>query len=300
MQCWFLGGLFFLFLFFPSVLPSSVIEHRFNLPPAVSRRSPSPAVAAWGQCVDGAAQRRRLNSLPHGGGAGERRRLASFAAGYQHFGRSNEPPQSRVIFGPWTLPGQSDTKPLWVKFLCCCSLKIMCHIPFQASMEVDGKLRDSKLKTVSVGGVARPDGKIQHGFRGCIQVCLFGRPRSYLPLWLCLKLDHIQTISVSSPPSEHVFYLFSCRVCVLAELWACLRPGRWMWSRAAVCPTPAAPTPVLSTATAVTTGTATPAPASMVSQRTHSKANNNDRYVSYPISWIIFFVNCKLFYKTIL
>lgn len=39
-------------------------------------------------------------------------------------------------------------------------------------MDVDGKLRDSKLKTVSVGGLARPDGKIEHGFRGCIQVCL--------------------------------------------------------------------------------------------------------------------------------
>ncbi|XP_028431059.1 cadherin EGF LAG seven-pass G-type receptor 2 isoform X2 [Perca flavescens] len=40
---------------------------------------------------------------------------------------------------------------------------------YQASMEVDGKLQDSKLKTVSVGGLARPDGKILHGFRGCIQ-----------------------------------------------------------------------------------------------------------------------------------
>lgn len=44
---------------------------------------------------------------------------------------------------------------------------------FQASMEVDGKLRESKLKTVSVGGLAMPDGKILHGFRGCIQVSLF-------------------------------------------------------------------------------------------------------------------------------
>uniref|UniRef100_A0A3Q2DJZ9 Cadherin EGF LAG seven-pass G-type receptor 2 n=1 Tax=Cyprinodon variegatus TaxID=28743 RepID=A0A3Q2DJZ9_CYPVA len=39
----------------------------------------------------------------------------------------------------------------------------------KANMEVDGKLRESKLKTVSVGGLAKPDGKIQHGFRGCIQ-----------------------------------------------------------------------------------------------------------------------------------
>lgn len=37
-------------------------------------------------------------------------------------------------------------------------------------MEVDGRLRDSKLNAVSVGGLARPDGKIQHGFRGCVQV----------------------------------------------------------------------------------------------------------------------------------
>eukprot|EP00066_Takifugu_rubripes_P022942 XP_011612208.1 PREDICTED: cadherin EGF LAG seven-pass G-type receptor 2 [Takifugu rubripes] len=40
---------------------------------------------------------------------------------------------------------------------------------YLASMEVDGKLRESKLKTVSVGGLAMPDGKILHGFRGCIQ-----------------------------------------------------------------------------------------------------------------------------------
>lgn len=46
----------------------------------------------------------------------------------------------------------------------------VCLEPFQASMEVDGKLRDSKLNTVSVGGLTRSDGKIQHGFRGCVQV----------------------------------------------------------------------------------------------------------------------------------
>lgn len=48
-------------------------------------------------------------------------------------------------------------------------------------MEVDGKLRDSKLKTVSVGGLARPDGKIQHGFRGCIQVCPICSHQLYQP-----------------------------------------------------------------------------------------------------------------------
>uniref|UniRef100_H3DAY8 Cadherin EGF LAG seven-pass G-type receptor 2 n=1 Tax=Tetraodon nigroviridis TaxID=99883 RepID=H3DAY8_TETNG len=40
---------------------------------------------------------------------------------------------------------------------------------YLASMEVDGKLRESKLKTVSVGGLAAPGGKILQGFRGCIQ-----------------------------------------------------------------------------------------------------------------------------------
>lgn len=46
-------------------------------------------------------------------------------------------------------------------------------------MEVDGKLRESKLKTVSVGGLAAPDGKILQGFRGCIQVSLLGRVQSF-------------------------------------------------------------------------------------------------------------------------
>lgn len=64
------------------------------------------------------------------------------------------------------------------KFLWCCSSKV-CYVPFQASMEVDGKLRDSKLNTVSVGGLARFDGKIQHGFRGCIQVCPLYRHYSH-------------------------------------------------------------------------------------------------------------------------
>ncbi|XP_067361274.1 cadherin EGF LAG seven-pass G-type receptor 2 isoform X3 [Channa argus] len=43
------------------------------------------------------------------------------------------------------------------------------HGLYLATMEVDGKLQESKLNTVSVGGLARPDGKIQHGFRGCLQ-----------------------------------------------------------------------------------------------------------------------------------
>lgn len=46
-------------------------------------------------------------------------------------------------------------------------------------MEVDAKLRESKLKTVSVGGLAMPDGKIQRGFRGCIQVSPLARVETY-------------------------------------------------------------------------------------------------------------------------
>uniref|UniRef100_A0A671THK9 Cadherin, EGF LAG seven-pass G-type receptor 2 n=1 Tax=Sparus aurata TaxID=8175 RepID=A0A671THK9_SPAAU len=54
-------------------------------------------------------------------------------------------------------------------------------------MEVDGKLRDSKLKTVSIGGLARPDGKIQHGFRGCIQV---------RPYYSALSLSQARKVNV--------------------------------------------------------------------------------------------------------
>lgn len=62
---------------------------------------------------------------------------------------------------------------------CLRLLKHTAAAHFQASMEVDGKLRESKLKTVSVGGLAAPDGKILHGFRGCIQVSLLGRVQSF-------------------------------------------------------------------------------------------------------------------------
>uniref|UniRef100_A0A8C2Z8Q9 Cadherin EGF LAG seven-pass G-type receptor 2 n=1 Tax=Cyclopterus lumpus TaxID=8103 RepID=A0A8C2Z8Q9_CYCLU len=54
-------------------------------------------------------------------------------------------------------------------------------------VSVDGKLRDSKLKTVSVGGLARPDGKIQHGFRGCIQGLRVGG---------ALSLSHARKVNV--------------------------------------------------------------------------------------------------------
>ncbi|XP_074522154.1 cadherin EGF LAG seven-pass G-type receptor 2 isoform X2 [Halichoeres trimaculatus] len=58
---------------------------------------------------------------------------------------------------------------------------------YLASMEVDGKLRDSKLKTVSVGGLAKPDGKVQHGFRGCIQGLRVGG---------ALSLSHARKVNV--------------------------------------------------------------------------------------------------------
>lgn len=54
--------------------------------------------------------------------------------------------------------------------LTSCQPKIEGGVCLQARMEVDGKLRDSKLKTVSIGGLARADGKIHLGLRGCIQV----------------------------------------------------------------------------------------------------------------------------------
>uniref|UniRef100_A0A8C6KZ06 Cadherin EGF LAG seven-pass G-type receptor 2 n=1 Tax=Nothobranchius furzeri TaxID=105023 RepID=A0A8C6KZ06_NOTFU len=49
---------------------------------------------------------------------------------------------------------------------------VSCLFLFPCSNTVDSSLRDSKLKTVNVGGLAKPDGKIQHGFRGCLQVSL--------------------------------------------------------------------------------------------------------------------------------
>lgn len=64
----------------------------------------------------------------------------------------------------------------WPGFICCLTAAYL----FKASMEVDRQLRDSKMKTVSVGGVARPDGKVQHGFRGCIQVGPLAGSRSCL------------------------------------------------------------------------------------------------------------------------
>ncbi|KAK5610636.1 Cadherin EGF LAG seven-pass G-type receptor 2 [Crenichthys baileyi] len=71
---------------------------------------------------------------------------------------------------------------------------------YLASMEVDGKLRESKLKTVSVGGLARPDGKIQHGFRGCIQGLRVG---GVLSLSVARKVNVEPGCSVPDPCSSN-------------------------------------------------------------------------------------------------
>uniref|UniRef100_A0A673ZB10 Cadherin EGF LAG seven-pass G-type receptor 2 n=1 Tax=Salmo trutta TaxID=8032 RepID=A0A673ZB10_SALTR len=52
------------------------------------------------------------------------------------------------------------------------------HGLYTASMEVDNKLKGAKVKTLSVGGITGADGKIQHGFRGCVQGLLVGETSS--------------------------------------------------------------------------------------------------------------------------
>lgn len=99
-QCWFLV-VFYLFCYWTSILISLLL---FPLFP--STLSHPAFVAAWGECVDGAAQRGRFHSLSRGGGAGERRRLASSAAGYQQSGGSSEPAQSSLVFRSGALPGE--------------------------------------------------------------------------------------------------------------------------------------------------------------------------------------------------
>ncbi|KAJ8260235.1 hypothetical protein GJAV_G00178630 [Gymnothorax javanicus] len=47
-----------------------------------------------------------------------------------------------------------------------------------ASVEVDSKLKGLKLRTVSVGGVSGRDGKVLHGFRGCVQGVHLGETES--------------------------------------------------------------------------------------------------------------------------
>uniref|UniRef100_A0A4W5MMV9 Cadherin, EGF LAG seven-pass G-type receptor 2 n=1 Tax=Hucho hucho TaxID=62062 RepID=A0A4W5MMV9_9TELE len=48
----------------------------------------------------------------------------------------------------------------------------------KAVMEVDTKLKGAKVKTLSVGGITGADGKIQHGFRGCVQGLRVGETSS--------------------------------------------------------------------------------------------------------------------------
>ncbi|XP_013988461.2 cadherin EGF LAG seven-pass G-type receptor 2 isoform X3 [Salmo salar] len=52
------------------------------------------------------------------------------------------------------------------------------HGLYTASMEVDTKLKGAKVKTLSVGGITGADGKIQHGFRGCVQGLRVGETSS--------------------------------------------------------------------------------------------------------------------------
>ncbi|KAJ7999095.1 hypothetical protein DPEC_G00211860 [Dallia pectoralis] len=52
------------------------------------------------------------------------------------------------------------------------------HGLYTASMEVDNKLNGAKVKSLSVGGVVGADGKIQHGFRGCVQGLRVGETSS--------------------------------------------------------------------------------------------------------------------------
>ncbi|XP_041837378.1 cadherin EGF LAG seven-pass G-type receptor 2 isoform X2 [Melanotaenia boesemani] len=74
------------------------------------------------------------------------------------------------------------------------------HGLYLATMEVDGKLRDSKLKTVSIGGLAKPDGKVQHGFRGCIQGLRVG---GALSLSQARKVNLEQGCSMPDPCSSN-------------------------------------------------------------------------------------------------
>lgn len=93
-----------------------------------------------------------------------------------------------------------------------CELKIPGGVCVQARMEVDGKLRDSKLKTVSIGGLAGPDGKIQMGFRGCIQVSSCSQLRASIKYWLyqfiCESVLWQCSMSISSvqPYLLYIFY----------------------------------------------------------------------------------------------
>ncbi|XP_034022451.1 cadherin EGF LAG seven-pass G-type receptor 2 isoform X2 [Thalassophryne amazonica] len=73
------------------------------------------------------------------------------------------------------------------------------HGLYLATMEVDGKLRDSKLKSVSIGGLERPDGKIQHGFHGCMQGLRIG---GALTLSQTKKVNVEQGCNVPDPCSS--------------------------------------------------------------------------------------------------
>ncbi|XP_059925916.1 cadherin EGF LAG seven-pass G-type receptor 2 [Gadus macrocephalus] len=70
------------------------------------------------------------------------------------------------------------------------------HGLYLASMEVDGGLRGSKLKAVTVGGLLQADGTVQHGYRGCLQGLRVGEG---LRLAQARKLKVEQGCSVPDP-----------------------------------------------------------------------------------------------------
>uniref|UniRef100_A0A8C7VRL5 Cadherin EGF LAG seven-pass G-type receptor 2 n=1 Tax=Oncorhynchus mykiss TaxID=8022 RepID=A0A8C7VRL5_ONCMY len=76
------------------------------------------------------------------------------------------------------------------------------HGLYTASMEVDTKLKGAKVKTLSVGGITGADGKIQHGFRGCVQGLRVGETSSSsvsLSLSQARRVNMEQGCSVPDP-----------------------------------------------------------------------------------------------------
>uniref|UniRef100_A0A673XJJ7 Cadherin, EGF LAG seven-pass G-type receptor 2 n=1 Tax=Salmo trutta TaxID=8032 RepID=A0A673XJJ7_SALTR len=76
------------------------------------------------------------------------------------------------------------------------------HGLYTASMEVDTKLKGAKVKTLSVGGITGADGKIQHGFRGCVQGLRVGETSSSsvsLSMSQPRRVNMEQGCSVSDP-----------------------------------------------------------------------------------------------------
>uniref|UniRef100_A0AAY4BCD1 Cadherin EGF LAG seven-pass G-type receptor 2 n=1 Tax=Denticeps clupeoides TaxID=299321 RepID=A0AAY4BCD1_9TELE len=73
------------------------------------------------------------------------------------------------------------------------------HGLYVASMDVEGKLKGAKLKTLSVGGVVGANGKVAQGFRGCIQGLSVGESSSSLSLSQARKMNVEQGCSLADP-----------------------------------------------------------------------------------------------------